>query len=136
MKILFVCKWNRFRSRTAEAYFKKINKNKNIKADSTGIFQGSYPLDRTQVRVGKELGIDIQGRPKTISTKLLRKTNLIVIVANDVPKNLFNLRYQKLIKWDIPDVRSGKEEVTDRKIMKMIFKKVDALNKQLEKVRK
>ncbi len=30
MNIIFVCKYNRFRSRVAEAYFKKINKDKNI----------------------------------------------------------------------------------------------------------
>ena len=44
--ILFVCKYNRFRSRVAEAYFKKINKNKNISVKSAGIIKGNLPLDK------------------------------------------------------------------------------------------
>ena len=129
MKILFVCKYNRFRSRTADVYFKKINKNNKITSSSAGIFQGSYPLDKTQVRVGKELGLNIEGKPRAISTDLLRNIDLIVIVANDVPESLFNPRYQKIIKWNISDVKEGKDDGKDRKVMKKIFKKVDELNK-------
>ena len=55
MNILFVCRYNRFRSRTAEAYFKKINKNKKIKVKSAGIFKGNYPLSPIQVKTGKKL---------------------------------------------------------------------------------
>ena len=135
MKILFVCKYNRFRSRTADVYFKKINKNNKITSSSAGIFQGSYPLDKTQVRVGKELGLNIEGKPRAISTDLLRNIDLIVIVANDVPESLFNPRYQKIIKWNISDVKEGKDYEADRKVMKRIFKKVDELNKRLEKLK-
>jgi len=37
MKILFVCKHNRFRSKVAEAFFNKLKKNKKIKAESAGL---------------------------------------------------------------------------------------------------
>ena len=46
MNIIFVCKYNRFRSRVAEAYFNKINRNKNIHAYSRGVIRGDYPLDK------------------------------------------------------------------------------------------
>ena len=36
-KILFVCKFNRFRSKVAEAYFKKINRNRRIKERRFGL---------------------------------------------------------------------------------------------------
>ena len=132
MKILFICKYNRFRSRIAEAYFRKINKNKKIISGSAGIFQGSYPLDRTQVRVAKELGINIEGKPRAISTDLLRNIDLIIIVANDVPESLFSSKNRKIIKWNISDVRKGREEKEDRKVIIKIMKKVDKLNKKLE----
>jgi len=49
-KILFVCKYNRFRSKTAEAFFNLLKHNKKIKAKSTGLIKGDYPLDPYQVR--------------------------------------------------------------------------------------
>ena len=45
MKILFICRHNRFRSKIAEAYFNKINKNKNLIAKGAGIFPGKYPFE-------------------------------------------------------------------------------------------
>ena len=79
--------------------------------------------------------MNIEGKPRAISTDLLRNIDLIVIVANDVPESLFNPRYQKIIKWNISDVKEGKDYEADRKVMKRIFKKVDELNKRLEKLK-
>ena len=47
-KILFICRHNRFRSKIAEGYFNKINKN--VKVKSAGIFIGN-PLDKTQTKI-------------------------------------------------------------------------------------
>ena len=134
-KILFVCKYNRFRSRTAEAYFNKINKNKNYRAESAGVIKGFLPLDKTQVRVGKEYGFSILGKPRTMDMEMLRKFNKIIIVANDVPKEIFSYWWykDKVIKWEIPDVVTGKSVEQNKKSIKMIMKKVDALVKDLEK---
>ena len=134
MKILFICKWNRFRSRTAEAYFNKINKNKQIKAESAGLFQGSYPLSVNQVKAGKELGINMNGKPRTISYKLLQEIDLIVITANDVPKQAFKTQYYtgKIKVWKIPDVDSGRDIEENKKIIRKIFKKVNTLIKELK----
>jgi len=38
-KIIFICRGNVFRSRIAENYFKKKNKNKNIKVISGGVMK-------------------------------------------------------------------------------------------------
>ena len=89
MNILFVCRYNRFRSKIAEAYFKKISKNRRIKVKSAGIFIGSYPLDRIQVNLAKKFGIIIKGKPQGLSTDLLKWEDIIVNVANDVPNSLF-----------------------------------------------
>jgi protein-tyrosine-phosphatase len=134
MKILFVCKYNRFRSRVAEAYFNKINKNKHIKATSRGLIKGDYPLNRTEVSAAKKLGIDISGRPRAMDVDLLKKTDLVVIVADNVPKETFYTTFKKrVIVWKIRDLeyRDGKDLI-QRKI-KRIMRKVKRLSKRLEK---
>ena len=122
-KILFVCKYNRFRSRIAEAYFNKINKNKNIIAKSAGIIRGNS-LDSKLINLAKKFGLNIRGKPKNLSIDLLKWQNMIVVVADNVPASLFKKRWargKKLIIWKIPD----REES-----VKPIIKKVNKLLRQ------
>ena len=124
--ILFVCKYNRFRSKIAEAYFNKINRNREIKAKSAGLIRGA-PINRLQKKLAKEEGIIIKGRPRGISSKLLKWQNMIVIVADDVPPEIFrdNEEYGKeTVVWKIPDKNESVRE---------IIKKVDELNNRLKK---
>jgi len=127
--ILFVCKYNRFRSRVAEAYFKKINKNKKNKARSGGIMVGAYPLNPKQVKAAAKLGIKISGRPEPVTTEKLIWQDITVIVADNVPKYLFdfneNNHKKKTIVWKIPDLRHGETEARIEEIIKMIIKHVD-----------
>lgn len=131
--ILFVCKYNRFRSRVAKAYFDKINKNRNIKTDSAGIFKGNS-VNKKTIDIVKKFRLNISGKTKGISVSLLKKQNLIVIVADNVPPSLFERRYmKKLIVWKVPDAKEG-----DQKTIKETFKmltKIDKLEKSLEKVK-
>lgn len=69
MKILFICKYNAFRSRVAEEYFNKINRNKKITTLSRGIIMGG-DSDPDQKTISKKLlGINI-GKEKTIAPKI------------------------------------------------------------------
>ncbi len=129
MKILFVCKYNRFRSQVAEASFRKLNKNKKIKFSSAGMFQG-YPIAKVNKTLGKELGIEVKGKPRCISERELVEVDLIVITANNVPKDLFEGRAKKVIVWKIRDC-SQNDEKNIRKIMKDIYKKSESLVKLL-----
>jgi protein-tyrosine-phosphatase len=127
-KILFICKNNKFRSKVAEAYFKKTNKNKNIKVDSAGLFEGGLG-NKNANSIIKKLGINIKGKPRTISNKLLTKQDLVIIVADNVPKNIYDKKYCKnLIKWRIEDTEKISKNRIE-KIVKKIIKKVDKLNK-------
>jgi len=142
MKILFVCKYNRFRSRIAEAYFNKINKNPKIKAESAGIIQGWLPLDKTEVEIAKEFDLDIIGKPRALSTELLRQQNKIVIAADNVPISIFEkvmiadntpisfASKNNLIIWKIQDEEKGNKE-SIRKIIKSIIANVDKLTNEL-----
>ncbi|MEK6898444.1 MAG: hypothetical protein AABX28_03755 [Nanoarchaeota archaeon] len=134
MKILFVCKYNRFRSQIAEQFFKEYNKNRNIIASSAGLLEGRYPLDKTETGVVKKFGIKINKKPEAISVDKLMKTDLVIIVANDVPKSTFNYegRYiQKIIVWKIPDNFTGDKKKIE-KIIKSIGLRVNKLIKNLE----
>lgn len=124
MNILFICKWNRFRSKIAEELFKKYNKKHKVK--SAGIVQGHLPLDKTEVKVAKKLGVNLKGKPHGLTSKLMVWQNIIVIVANDVPKSLFaqnKYHGKKTIAWKIRDNKhDGEKEI--EKIIKKIDKKV------------
>ncbi len=134
MKILFICKYNRFRSRVAEAYFKKMNKNKNIKATSGGLIKGFLPLDKYQVKMAKRFNINILGKPRTLSMDMLKEQDRIIVIADDVPKTIFNYKWykDKVSFWKIKDVLEGTDNKGNERIIKSIIEKVDALIKKLD----
>ena len=130
MKILFVCKYNRFRSRIAEAYFKKINRNRKIKARSGGIIIGEQVAKNVK-QIARKLGFRIFGRSKGIKESLLDETDLLIIVANNVPQSIFRGRVKKIIVWKVPDT-SQLDLKSIEKISREIMKRVDVLIKSLE----
>ncbi|MDO8563706.1 MAG: hypothetical protein Q7R87_01735 [Nanoarchaeota archaeon] len=127
--ILFICRFNRFRSRVAEAYFKKINKDKKIKSDSAGLKAGSYPLDSDEVECAYELGIDLEGKPKRMTEELANWADTIVIAADDVMPS-FLAQYiktkKKIIHWQIPENNSNDHEEI-KSVINQIKNKVDEL---------
>ena len=134
MKIAFVCKYNRFRSQIAETYFDQLNKNKSIKLYSAGVIKG-WPIAKTTKKVAKELGINLKGKTKTLNEDLLVSLDLIIVVADNVPGNLFKGRVKKVIVWKIKDAnQSNEKEIA--KVIKQIKPKVEKLVKQLNKENK
>ena len=136
LNILFVCKYNRFRSRVAKAYFDEINKNKNIRTKSAGAIKGK-PVSKPSIKTAKRLGLDIRGKTNGLSTDLLIWQDMTIIVADDVPPIIFsnNKKYgKKVIVWKIKDIPSQEgTEAEKKKLIKKIMKKVDGLNKNLQK---
>src|SRR4030042_803799 len=134
INILFVCKYNVFRSKVAEAYFNKINKNKNIKAKSAGIIAGGSMGEKQRAAVEKA-GLILEGNSKGLNTKIMKWQNTTIIVADDVPHIIFNKnkKYGKrTIVWKISDkkIKEGKDIPI---IIKKIKKKVEELNKDIKK---
>jgi len=133
INILFVCKYNVFRSRVAEAYFNKINKNKKVRARSAGIIAGGAMNEKQKAAVEKA-GLILEGKSKGLNTKILNWQNTTIIVADDVPEMIFskNKKYgKKTIVWKINDtkVKDGKDIPI---IINKIKKKVEELNKDIE----
>jgi len=131
--ILFVCRFNRTRSRIAAAYFNKINKNKKFKAKSAGLFKGS-PVSKEDFNLAKKFGINIKGRVKAISSKLLAWQTMTIVVADDVPTVIFNrnIKYggMNLKIFKIKDTQYQKDPDN---LVKDIIKNVDNLIIKLEK---
>ncbi len=130
--ILFVCRYNRFRSVLAEGLFNKYNKDKSIKAKSAGAIKGS-PLSENTRKLAKEFKIKIKRAPQGLSSKLLVWQNTTIIVADDVPPQLFdkNKEYGKeVIVWKIRDA-NGNGITEMRRITKEIEKNVKDLVKKV-----
>jgi protein-tyrosine-phosphatase len=131
MNLLFICKYNRFRSKVAEAYFKKINKNRDIKSSGAGLIKGS-PVNPRVIKIAKKFKINISGKPRGLSSELIKKQDLIINTADDVPSSIFRPYSKKIINWKIPDVtKINEKQVSDR--IEKIIKKTEELNKILEK---
>jgi protein-tyrosine-phosphatase len=132
MKILFICRHNVFRSRVAEEYMKKISKHE---ISSGGLIKFNGNLHPIQEEVCKEFGLILPNQSKALSVENLKDQDLVVIVADDVPKGLINEWYvpkDKLRRWEISDVyphNMNKEEA--KKVVEEIIKKVDELNEEL-----
>ena len=137
-RVLFICKHNIFRSRIAEMLFNKFNKNKDYKASSAGLIRWKkrdlkgvkgFLAEKT---VAKKYGLNLKVKSKSINSSILKKTDLLVIVANDVPKSIFEKERSfngKLIVWKITDVKpkDKDKELVAEKAIKFIENKVKNL---------
>jgi len=143
VKILFVCKHNVFRSKVAEAFFNRINKNKKNKANSAGLFKWKeediisdkgYLIEK---KVAKKFGIKLNTESKVINSSMLKNTDILVIVADDVPRQLFENEKAfngKVIVWKVKDVKEkqkNKEKIALKSI-DYIEEKVKNLVKSLK----
>ena len=61
MRILFVCKHNKFRSKVAETIFNKLNKNQGTEAESAGFTLDELRphVEKNVVKIMKEKGYEV-----------------------------------------------------------------------------
>ncbi len=129
-RILFVCKYNRFRSRVAAAYFKKLDENKRFEIESAGLIKGE-PVNSIAIKVAKEFGLDIKGRTRCVGEEELKKTDLLIVVADNVSPEIFRDWCKNIIAWKVKDTKVINKKML-RNIVKEIIKKVDKLDKRLK----
>jgi len=134
MNILFICKFNRFRSKVAEALFNKLNKKH--KAKSAGIIRGTR-VTKEILDASKDFNLKLNTKTKGLTTEMLKWHDLAIIVADDVPKDILkdNKKYGKLLKiWKIKDTDSyEKEEI--KKIIYQIEDKIKSLTNNINNLR-
>ncbi len=129
MNILFVCRYNRFRSRVAEALFGHYNKNKGIivKSAGTGVDQPGFPMMSIAQRVlGKlEVSYDKDQGAQEINDYLLDWADRIYVVADDASTE--GLPPEKTFKFNIPDSWVTEDETLGT------VKQIEAVVKKLVK---
>ena len=137
-EILFICMWNRFRSKFAEQYFNQINKNKKFKAESVGVIEVNGPLkpiERSRNKFLKQkYKLALSKKSRGINMKALDEAYKIIVVANDVPLEIIKQRKRwkdKFTYWNIKDVSNDDKEKVN-KTVNSIMKKVNNLIKELE----
>jgi protein-tyrosine-phosphatase len=116
----------------AEAFFKKYNKNEKLHVKSGAPIRGG-PQRESIIKAAKEFNLKIKQHPSGLTARMLRWSNLIVVVADDVPLSLFDKNKKigkKVIGWHIADAKKDtlEERVT---ITKKVRKKVLDLVKEL-----
>lgn len=133
MNIMFICKHNIFRSRVAEEYMRKISKH-NISSGGVIKFDGQMP--QVQKDVCKEFGLILPNQSKTLNVDNLRNQDLIIIVADDVPQEIFEhpeYNLKEIRRWDITDIEStsnDKERI--RYIVGEVVRRVKELNEEFK----
>ena len=142
MKILFVCKHNRFRSKVAEALFNAkvqnkqeglfdfYNKNPEIKAESAGVKLDFNPVEEIVNKILGEKGVVISNKvPRMLTKRLADEADKIIITANNVSADGFPKEKTEI--WAISDCP---EDDTDkiRRIIEEIALKIEELVESLQ----
>ena len=131
MNILFVCKHNRFRSKVAEAFFKKYDKEKN-KVRSRATKPDYIPVAENVIKALKKFGVKkINNKPRKLSKKDIKWSDIVVIVANNVRINKKDVKKKKILIWKISDI--SQDDIKGiRKRVKIIEKRVLNLLKRIK----
>ena len=132
MKIFFICRHNKFRSKVAEAIFNQLNKNKKIKAESAGIIGSEHKTPESVVKVLKEKGYIFRNRvARRVDSVKINDYDILIIVASNVEPEFFKDSFNgKIIWWKISDC-DEKDILGIRKRVDEIEKRVRGLVKEL-----
>ena len=128
MKILFICKHNRFRSKVAEVIFKKLDTRNEVKSAGIMIDFTRPWIAENVKKIMNEKGYEIKDeQSREINEQDLEWADMIVIVANNIDKDIFKGKTNAEIeKWEITDA-DEKDEEKIRKIIGEIEGKVSNL---------
>lgn len=142
VNILFVCKHNIFRSHIAEDFFNRLNKNKKYRAESAGVIKWNKRDLRkdegykAEIKITRKFGIKLKGNSRGLNSSLLKKTDILVIVADDVSPSIFKDKSFKgrITVWKTPDVkpRDTKKEKIALESIRYIENKVEEFVKKLK----
>jgi protein-tyrosine-phosphatase len=131
MNILFICKYNRFRSKIAEAYFNTKKNSHKVYAKSAGLVSG-IPISNNIFQEAKRFGLNITGKPKGLTHQLLMWSDKIIIISDKIPKSILEEEIindkKEVIIWKIRDAKNSNRS----EIIKSICVKVDGLLKELK----
>jgi len=129
MRILFVCRFNRFRSRIAEGIFKKLNADDGVVCSSAGIEvdeERSYVCDNV-LNIMKDRGYEVFGKSKLVSSLNLKDYNRIVVVADNVSEDDFGEFTENVSFWNVSDCGEENEECIEKAVNEIEDRVMDLL---------
>jgi len=92
-------------------------------------------LSPETIKNAKKFGLDIVGKVNGLSSAVIKNQNIVVVVADDVPSQVFDKSRKmgkKVLLWNIKDA-NYKDQKSVKKVIKKIIKKVDDLNDELKR---
>ena len=117
MKILFICKYNRLRSKIAEALFTHYNKDKKNEVKSAGIrtyFMSPFIVEKAK-KLLEQRGVKVDSDASVmVNDYLIKWADKIIVVANDVDTKLFPK--DKVEKWEVEDIDKDENKIVSMKI--------------------
>ena len=124
--ILFVYRYNRFRSKIAEAYYN--SKNPENPSKGAGYFPG-IPLSQDIFDCANSFGLELEDKTQGLNHDLIMWSDTIIVIDHADPMNVFedyiNNDGKNVTHWDIPDIQD--DSVEKRKsTAKEIMKKIDS----------
>lgn len=127
-KILFVCRYNQSRSQIARALLEKLDKEKRYEADCAGVIEakGSKDIKNALKKIFREYDLEYKEK-KLLSRSLLENFDRIIIVADDVPKSLFdpeNEKGTKVEKWSVKDGHKY-GNITKKKRLEKVYQDIE-----------
>lgn len=125
-----MCKHNRFRSKSAEALFRKYNKNPRVLAESAGTLGSLHKTSDAVKKVLAERGANIfNDTPRVLTSEMLKEFDKIIIVADNVSSEGFPS--DKTEVWEISD--TGEHVLEDiRPVVDKIEERVKGLVNKLQ----
>ena len=133
MNVLFICRHNRFRSKVAEAFFNKYNKDRGNKARSAGVMVDLlYEYSSSNiVKALEEKNAKVESeKSRQVDEYLLKWADKVIIVADNVNKNVFEGK--DVEKWEVEDC--SQEDMNGIRLrVDIIEKKVKGLIKKLSR---
>ena len=104
MKILFICKYNRFRSKCSEALFNKYNKDSTNEVKSAGImldFMNQFVAGNVISELKKRGAKVANEKSQMVDEHLIKWADKIIISADNVSIGLFPK--EKTEQWMVRD---------------------------------
>ncbi|MBS3080714.1 hypothetical protein J4221_04535 [Candidatus Pacearchaeota archaeon] len=132
MKILFVCKYNRFRSKVAEIIASNIYNEIKVKSAGINIDKEKPYIAHDVLLILKEKGYLIKNEyrnSKIINQRMINQSDKIIIVADNVENSFFENNNHKIVRWEIEDVDEH-DTIGKIKTISIIEKKVKRIFKE------
>ena len=141
MKVLFICRSNAGRSKSAEAFFKQLTKKHEASSAGTEVAlehkEGTPPGDRIIKIMLDEFGVDISKEKRVQATpEMLKRADKIIVMLEEREREehvpmFFNDFSEKIIYWPITDMRTEKDDAVVKEREALIKRKVEELVKQI-----